>query len=62
MAGQISTIKKRLQSVNSTKKLTNATELVATVNNMASRRCGAIIVIERRIGMFLHTCGEETAR
>lgn len=31
MAGQISTIKKRLQSVNSTKKLTNATELVATV-------------------------------
>ena len=31
MAGQISTIKKRLQTVNSTKKLTNATELVATV-------------------------------
>ena len=31
MAGQISAIKKRLQSVNSTKKLTNATELVATV-------------------------------
>ena len=26
-------------------------ELVAAVNNMASRRCGAIIVIERRIGM-----------
>ena len=31
MAGQISAIKKRLQTVNSTKKLTNATELVATV-------------------------------
>jgi len=31
MAGQISTIKKRLQNVVSTKKLTNATELVATV-------------------------------
>jgi len=31
MAGQISAIKKRLKSVNSTKKLTNATELVATV-------------------------------
>ena len=31
MAGQISAIKKRLQSVNSTKKLTKATELVATV-------------------------------
>lgn len=31
MAGQISAIRKRLQSVNSTKKLTNATELVATV-------------------------------
>ena len=26
-------------------------ELVAAVNSMASRRCGAIIVIERRIGM-----------
>ena len=31
MAGQISAIKKRLQTVNSTRKLTNATELVATV-------------------------------
>ena len=31
MPGQISAIKKRLQSVNSTKKLTKATELVATV-------------------------------
>ena len=31
MAGQISAIKKRLQTVNSTKKLTKATELVATV-------------------------------
>jgi F-type H+-transporting ATPase subunit gamma len=31
MPGQISAIKKRLQTVNSTKKLTNATELVATV-------------------------------
>ena len=31
MAGQISTIKKRLQNVVSTKKLTNVTELVATV-------------------------------
>jgi len=31
MAGQISTIKKRLQNVVSTKKLTDATELVATV-------------------------------
>ena len=31
MAGAISAIKKRLKSVNSTKKLTNATELVATV-------------------------------
>ena len=31
MAGQISAIRKRLQTVNSTKKLTNATELVATV-------------------------------
>ncbi|MBQ6333769.1 MAG: ATP synthase F1 subunit gamma [Erysipelotrichaceae bacterium] len=31
MPGQISAIKKRLQSVNSTQKLTNATELVATV-------------------------------
>ena len=31
MAGQISAIKKRVQTVNSTKKLTNATELVATV-------------------------------
>ncbi|MBO7697703.1 MAG: ATP synthase F1 subunit gamma [Erysipelotrichaceae bacterium] len=31
MPGQISAIKKRLQTVNSTKKLTKATELVATV-------------------------------
>lgn len=31
MAGQITRIRKRLQSVNSTKKLTKATELVATV-------------------------------
>ena len=31
MAGQISAIKKRLQTVNSTRKLTNATEIVATV-------------------------------
>ena len=31
MAGQISAIKKRLQTVNSTRKLTKATELVATV-------------------------------
>lgn len=31
MAGQITKIRKRLQSVNSTKKLTKATELVATV-------------------------------
>ena len=31
MAGQISAIKKRLQTVRSTQKLTNATELVATV-------------------------------
>jgi len=31
MSGQISAIKKRLQTVNSTKKLTKATELVATV-------------------------------
>ena len=31
MAGQISAIRKRLQTVNSTKKLTKATELVATV-------------------------------
>ena len=31
MPGQISAIKKRLQTVNSTRKLTNATELVATV-------------------------------
>lgn len=31
MPGAISSIRKRLQSVNSTKKLTNATELVATV-------------------------------
>ena len=31
MAGQISAIKKRLQTVNSTKKMTNATGLVATV-------------------------------
>ena len=31
MPGQITSIKKRLQSVNSTKKLTKATELVATV-------------------------------
>ena len=31
MPGQITKIKKRLHSVNSTKKLTKATELVATV-------------------------------
>ena len=31
MAGQISTIRKRIRTVNSTRKLTNATELVATV-------------------------------
>ena len=31
MAGQITKIRKRLKTVDATKKLTNATELVATV-------------------------------
>ena len=35
----------------SNRKRETINELVSAVNSMASRRCGAIIVIERRIGM-----------